>query len=69
MKTNSWDIHRKGENKFAVYWGIGQTITVREQPSASDANRLLCLTDLKNNCEHVRAVERFLHIPAWRAVA
>ncbi len=48
-----------GENKYASYYRVGQSITVRMFRNSENELVYLCLTCIKNDCSHARAVERF----------
>lgn len=58
MKT--FDIELKAQNTRGLYWAVGPTVTVLEQPGWDDKRRFLCLTDILNDCKHVEAVKDFL---------
>lgn len=59
MKAQNWDISYVGENSHAVYYRLGQEITV-----IVGRQRYNCMTCNKaDSCAHTEAVRRYLHDP------
>lgn len=62
MKIPAYEIEKKREMDGKIYWGVGPNVHVLEMPGYQDRRRFLCMTEISNDCKHVQAVKRYLHI-------
>lgn len=69
MSARTYEIEKMREMDGKTYWGVGPAVHVLEQHGYHDRRRFLCMTDISNDCKHVQAVKKYLHITTSEAAA